>query len=107
MSQIATTIEQSKRLLALGVPPETADMHYYQIANLKDWVLTVGGKLGTSNDVPAWSLSALIGIKTGVEIIEKWKGCYVAKIRFCRSSEHHDTPIAAIIDCIEHPIPIM
>jgi hypothetical protein len=59
MNQIATTIEQSKRLLALGVPPETADMHYYQIANLKDWVLTVGGKLGTSNDVPAWSFACL------------------------------------------------
>lgn len=59
MGQIATTIEQSKRLLALGVPPETADMHYYQIANLKDWVLTVGGKLGTSNDVPAWSFACL------------------------------------------------
>jgi hypothetical protein len=59
MSQIATTIEQSKRLLALGVPPETADMHYYQIANLEDWVLTVGGKLGTSNDVPAWSFACL------------------------------------------------
>ena len=27
-TQIATTIEQSKRLLELGLNPETADMHY-------------------------------------------------------------------------------
>lgn len=28
MSQIATTIEQSKRLLAAGIDPESADMYY-------------------------------------------------------------------------------
>ena len=28
MSQIATTIEQSKRLLASGIDPESADMYY-------------------------------------------------------------------------------
>lgn len=31
MSQIATSIEQSKRLLAAGLNPESADMHYKNI----------------------------------------------------------------------------
>jgi hypothetical protein len=29
-SQICTTMEQSKRLLELGLNPETADMHHFK-----------------------------------------------------------------------------
>ena len=71
-SQICTTIEQSKRLLELGLKPETADMSYY-ILDYKP-VLTIGmaqvyretikgGKIiGKQNAevIPAWSLHRLL-----------------------------------------------
>lgn len=71
-SQICTTKEQSRRLLDLGLKPETADMSYY----ILDYepVLTIGmaqvyretikgGKIiGKQNAevIPAWSLHRLL-----------------------------------------------
>lgn len=64
-SQTCTTKEQSKRLLALGLKKETADMAYeYKPKHLadtdpdKDWILVVHGPCGT--DIPAWSLHRLL-----------------------------------------------
>ncbi len=63
---IATTIEQSQRLLADGLPAETADMHYSMRKMRRDgniWIpelydLRVG-KPDACNDIPAWSLGRL------------------------------------------------
>lgn len=70
-SQICTTMEQSKRLLKLGVKPETADMLHYKSASMKIW-----GVLATpySKEVnglekyyfPAWSLHRLIAMLPNV-----------------------------------------
>ena len=70
MNKICTTIEESKKLIELGIDASTADMHY------NDWVYdfydgyehtgnyvvklgepqTICGEL----DIPAWTLSALL-----------------------------------------------
>ena len=84
-SQVCTTIEQSKRLLELGLKPETADMSYY----ILDYepVLTIGmaqvyretikgGKIiGKQNAeiIPAWSLHRLIELMDVYEVILEWK----------------------------------
>lgn len=64
-TQICTTKEQSKRLTALGLKYETADMAYeYKPKHLadtdidKDWVIVAHSPCGT--DIPAWSLHRLI-----------------------------------------------
>jgi hypothetical protein len=84
MTQIATTIEQSKRLMELGVPVETADMCYIftdengenissmEVADAEEdgHEITTSLQLRESGnfdysyatDVPAWSLSALIDV---------------------------------------------
>ena len=75
-SQIATTVEQSEKLIALGLKKETADMHLYRftaIDNTETWELSVvpyGNMVSAANtfnesyivDVikPAWSLHRLI-----------------------------------------------
>lgn len=76
-TQICTTIEQSKRLLKLGLKPETSDMLHYKSASMKIW-----GVLATpySKEVnglekyyfPAWSLHRLmkIGNITGAGFLE-------------------------------------
>lgn len=88
-SQIATTVEQSKKLLELELNPETADMSYY-ILDYKP-VLTIGmaqvyretikgGKIvGKQNAeiIPAWSLHRLIELYKDVEDISMWSLGYV------------------------------
>lgn len=53
-SQICTTKEQSKRLLELGLKPETADMYIF------DDEVYIGKP--NVDDIPAWSLHRLIEI---------------------------------------------
>ena len=61
-SQIATTVEQSKRLLELGLKPETADMVHIDM--LDSWICVI--KQGDEESLPyddlypAWSLHRLI-----------------------------------------------
>ena len=59
MSQIATTKEQSKKLLELGISKETADMFYPTDSSLPE-VCDNGDNMQV--DYTAWSLGALIGI---------------------------------------------
>lgn len=66
-SQICTTVEQSKRLLELGLKKETADM-YYQKLNDK-WIAIIGqplsyGSLQGIYLIPAWSLHRLMELAT-------------------------------------------
>lgn len=73
-SQIGTTIEQSKRLLELGLKPETADMSYYILDDEPVLIIGItqvyrgtikGGKIiGKQNaeKIPAWSLHRLLDI---------------------------------------------
>lgn len=82
-SQPATTIEQSKRIIALGVKPETADMTHHFLHSIDNYELKdvefsrimhlqetlnkkpVLGKSGDDlygKDIPAWSLHRLIEI---------------------------------------------
>jgi hypothetical protein len=59
---IATTIDQSQRLLSAGVPSNTADMCYRLDFWKKDENGRLKGRLSVGNDTndfPAWSLGAL------------------------------------------------
>lgn len=57
-SQIATTKEQSERLLALGLKKETADMWYPHFA--KTCPIPLIDEVLTTDDIPAWSLGRLL-----------------------------------------------
>lgn len=57
MVQIATTKEQSKRLLDLGIKRETADM-FWPLGSSVPEVCDNGDNVQA--DLPAWSLGALI-----------------------------------------------
>lgn len=87
MSQIATTIEQSKRLLDAGLDPESCDMWWIIRQPLKydDWKLVDNGEpyvyLSTYKEepvalaefeiVPAWSLSRLWDA-FGLDVLGGW-----------------------------------
>ena len=64
-SQICTSVEQSKRLLELGLKKETADMVHYCSQSLAEcWVIIPldNGEVAENNDleIPAWSLHRLV-----------------------------------------------
>ena len=63
-SQVCTSVEQSKRLLEIGLKPETADMYHttfyrdnvgYEIIQVRNEKLPL-----LSQEIPAWSLHRLI-----------------------------------------------
>ena len=58
--QIATTQEQSSRLLQCGVSAESADMHWDNKTLDEPFLDT--GEVTDKRDTPAWSLSALLGL---------------------------------------------
>ena len=68
-SQICTTIEQSKRLLELGLKPETADMYIF------DDEVYIGKP--NIDDIPAWSLHRLIELYKDVKDTSLWSLEYV------------------------------
>ena len=65
-TKIATSIEQSKKLLELGLDADTADMWYLPI---KDTYELVTSPSLTRGIIPAWSLSVLINLMP--EVIER------------------------------------
>lgn len=104
-TQIATTREQSERLLAMGVNPETCDCSIEQITDTDDWskdntlvriiqpYMDQPAMIDFCTYFPAWSLSRLIsmlppfisGMKSGrephhPELIKRKQG-YVLSIR--------------------------
>lgn len=83
---IATSIEQSKKLLELGINPETADMWYSYYGNSKynstiayegqQWFLCQI-RNSRHDDIPCWSLNALIELLPEIKgtpfVIQKFK----------------------------------
>lgn len=77
---IATTIEQSKHLLELGLDPKTADMFWKYSASLGN--TDINGRIAVSyhdnlfvgkydGAIPAWSLSALLEVMPkGTELMK-------------------------------------
>ena len=58
-SQPATSIEQSERLLALGIKKETADMGWVKLIEGNGYVMAIAEDYSFI-DIPAWSLHRLI-----------------------------------------------
>lgn len=58
MNKICTSIEQSKRLIELGIDVNSADMVYHKELNGTYNLRVVDNVL--KYDIPAWSLSALL-----------------------------------------------
>jgi hypothetical protein len=69
-SQICTSVEESKRLLELGLKKETADMAHnkntiipkYKIIQVQDWELLT--ELEEVTYIPAWSMNRLVELLT-------------------------------------------
>jgi hypothetical protein len=73
--QLATTLEQSLKLQELGVPENTADMHYSRTVGATKSVLQGYNKY--ENCYPAWSLPALFSVIGNVSLTSDGKDTWV------------------------------
>ena len=66
MNKICTSIEQSKKLVELGINTKTADMYWWYFGKSSGKRYYVGtmddDDFNEKLDVPTWSLSALLGL---------------------------------------------
>ena len=70
---IATTIEQSKHLIELGIDPSSADMCWQEVASVYStwkWELMTYPSVRELIDVPAWSLSALLELIPCADLVK-------------------------------------
>ncbi len=105
-TKICTSIEQSKKLLSLGLDPSTSDMYYciwrkpslfvgsYERANFIN---------GDNKAVPAWSLAALLGMIPLYTLEQTTDGKVIAVSeigQYSKCSEVWDSPIDAAFEMI-------
>lgn len=70
-TQICTTREQSKRLIDLGLNPNTSDMHHYRWSEGYCDIQSCPPRGSNSNFIPAWSLHRLIEMLPNVISLSK------------------------------------
>lgn len=109
--QTATTIEQSQRLIACGVNPDSADMTWQtpimtsQKSN-KSLVVWRPKHKDYIGDVPAWSLSALLDMMKDKKVLvaylpkeKEWQ--VLAKINNVNHGCYSDSPIESCVKMLE------
>lgn len=114
-TNIATTLDQSARLLQCGVSADTADMHFdMDEERYKGWKFT--GTLLKLRKCPAWSLSALLGLlpkeikvdedpysevqKYGL-LIYPFMGGWQVDYQYCENDECHCLKCVHATDLVE------
>jgi hypothetical protein len=105
-SQICTSREQSKRLLALGLKPETADMSSDGWNDpVVSWGMEWSKEVIESGRLPAWSLGRLFALVNG----EDWRAEITLKderygIHYGYESYWYDDIFESVIAWIENDI---
>ena len=110
--KLSTNLEQSKKLIELGLDVNTADMHYfsdgYNPTKLNVGYSAENAKFyrGTENEyIPAWSLTALLGVLplvdfTTPQLIGTPKTLYRCMYNDDLKSHAYDNPIDACVEMI-------
>lgn len=103
MTQIATTKEQGKKLIELGIDVNTADMYYYNnddipqvISDIKSLKENINPKFYTL----AWSLSALLNL---IPYLSLNKLCYDTEAWRC-DIHYNDGDVRKYGDTFDSPI---
>lgn len=93
--KICTTIEQSKKLIELGIDFETADMMWI-IDGVNKPYLVVTDINENLHDTPAWSLSMLLKLIPSDDIADEYyveteshSDCYMVRYKNCWDGDIH------------------
>ena len=98
--KICTSIEQSKKLVELGIDVNTADMYYdcnsYGIQGKPE--VAVGTVW--SKDIPAWSLTALIGLIPKFSLEKDISKNAGYELCYNYNTTYYDEPVDAAFEMI-------
>ena len=111
MNKICTSIEQSKKLIELGLDVNTADIWYQHIGySVIDgiesplYLPTIVRDEPTDKDIPAWSLAALLGVLEHPRCFQGDKPTYWFCGCFGKDELYHeveaDNPVDACVEMI-------
>lgn len=122
MNKICTTIEQSKKLIELGVDVNTADMVYLRayLGEERDYILLIGsypeeytekgdGSLIPVYDehIPAWSLTALLSLSNSCDLSKERieedgsdDRYWFHDDNFHKFSNEYDNPLDAVFEMV-------
>ena len=104
-TKICTSIEQSKKLLSLGLDPSTADMVWRNenvdtfIHYTNPFILEEFEFCDLDKDIPCWSLTALLELMPIGSHIEKKNSCYACYVIYTKPLES-STPIEAAFEMV-------
>ena len=104
MNKICTSIEQSQKLIGLGIDVGTADMLWtydFTVNDINGLNVISKHLKPEENDIPAWSLSALLGILPTGKVLLHDKGNHGYKC-ICNNidSYYFNNPVDACYDMI-------
>ena len=100
MSKICTSLEQSQKLVELGIDVNTADMYYdcnsYGIQGKPE--VAVGTVW--SKDIPSWSLTALIGLMPKFSLEKDISNNAGYQLCYNYNTVYYDEPVDAAFEMI-------
>lgn len=116
MTKVCTTIKQSRKLFELGIDIKTADMYYMY----RHWEIdenTVGAQsdahIGFNSDsyygadngktyhyVPAWSLTALLGLIPKFSLEKDVSGNEGYQLHYNYNTVYYDDPVDAAFEMV-------
>jgi hypothetical protein len=115
MSKICTTLEQSKKLIELGIDANTADMYWDYDVQKHEYYPMVMDEQFDDTCVRAWSLAALLGVLPMIRKGEDTANPFIAKTpdgeyyivyatltKEVYDSSMYDNPIDACVAMIEN-----
>ena len=99
MNKICTSLEQSKRLIELGIDRKTSDMYYWCGSDLR-----IGGYKAQDEelDIPAWSLSALLRLTPNDVSLLHFEDAYQAvyDVRPYYITNKSNNPLDAVFEMV-------
>lgn len=104
MNKICTSLEQSNKLIELGINVNTADMYYPNRVGIDNYALSIEWKNGLpllSQEIPAWSLSALLKLFDDKAGLAKEYGTWFAYDNGkSHCDKHCDDPVDAVFEMV-------
>lgn len=103
MNKNYTSVEQSQKLIKLGIDKTTSDMHYdkHPLENYYSPIPIIGKYSEIHDQLPCWGLSALLEILPPGKILLHDKGGLGYKC-ICNNidTDFHDNPVDACFEMI-------
>ena len=100
MNKICTSIEQSQKLLELGIDVNTADMFWLITGKPRLHVLVEDEKYSRWDCMPAWSLSALLELIPAGNILLRDAFSKNYKCINTVDSDYYDNPLDAAFEMV-------